>query len=229
MFGRETIRDIRRLYDFFLAEERRAELARMGRVRRAVSMLLWILKSLLLKLSPARRLLLVAAFICTLVGFKRFRMGDVDLTVNFHPWAFLLVLIVLMLELRDKLLAKDEIAVARQVQLALLPARDPQIPGWGVWSYTRPANDVGGDLVDYVDLDGFRHGVVVADVSEKGSGRPCSRPSSRRRSARSCRPPRHSTTWGGGSTRSSTATGSRIASRRSSSWSSSTTRVTHAT
>ena len=75
-----------------------------------------------------------------------------------------------MLELKDKLLAKDEIQIARQVQIALQPREHPDIPGWAVWSYSRPANDVGGDLVDYVALDGFRHGIVLGDVAGKGLG-----------------------------------------------------------
>jgi serine phosphatase RsbU (regulator of sigma subunit) len=168
--GRDALRDIKSLYAFYLEEERRVELAAMGRVRRVLSMLLWIFKSLLLKLSPTRRILLVAAFGCALFGYKRFVFQGVDFSANLYPVAFTLVLLVLMLELRDKLLVRDEIEVAREVQLALLPRRHPHVPGWAVWSYTRPANDVGGDLVDYLDLDGFRHGVVVADVAGKGLG-----------------------------------------------------------
>jgi sigma-B regulation protein RsbU (phosphoserine phosphatase) len=39
-----------------------------------------------------------------------------------------------------------------------------------VWSVSRPANDVGGDLVDYIELDGFRHGILLGDVAGKGLG-----------------------------------------------------------
>ena len=34
------------------------------------------------------------------------------------------------------------------MQIALLPTEHPRVPGWSVWSYSRPANDVGGDLVE---------------------------------------------------------------------------------
>ena len=67
-------------------------------------------------------------------------------------------------------MAKDEIQIARQVQIALLPRGNPTIPGWSAWCYSRPANDVGGDLVDYLELDGFRHGVMLGDVAGKGLG-----------------------------------------------------------
>ena len=80
------------------------------------------------------------------------------------------VLLVLMLELKDKLLARDEIEIARQVQLALLPSRHPQPDGWSLWSFMRPANDVGADLVDYIELPEGRLGVVLGDVAGKGLG-----------------------------------------------------------
>jgi sigma-B regulation protein RsbU (phosphoserine phosphatase) len=169
-FGRDYLREFKDLYYFYLDDERRTELAGMGRWRRAFLLLAWILKSLLLKLSPARRLLLLAALVLTLLSPKELTIGTVVLEAYFRPWGFLLLLIVLMLELRDKLLARDEIAVARQVQIALLPDEHPDIPGWTAWYVSRPANDVGGDLVDYLDLDGFRHGIVLGDVAGKGLG-----------------------------------------------------------
>ena len=164
-------RDITALYHFYLDEERRADLARMGRVRRFVSVPLWVLKSLLLKLTPTRRALLTAALVMALLSTTRFTMGDVILTFDATPWAFLIVLFVLALELKDKLLAHDEIAVARQVQLALLPARDPDIAGFATFSHSRPANDVGGDLIDYLDnpAPGVV-GVALGDVAGKGLG-----------------------------------------------------------
>ncbi|HKQ97526.1 MAG TPA: PP2C family protein-serine/threonine phosphatase, partial [Candidatus Polarisedimenticolia bacterium] len=67
--------------------------------------------------------------------------------------------------------ARDEIAVARQVQLALLPAGDPETPGFSFWSHTRPANDVGGDLIDYLDAPtAGMLGVALGDVAGKGLG-----------------------------------------------------------
>jgi phosphoserine phosphatase RsbU/P len=168
---RDYLQGLKDLYQFYLDDERRARLEDMGRIRRAFSMLGWLFKSLLMKLSPARRLLILAAMILTVYGpTTSWRWGSVPMSLDLRPLGFVLLLIVLMLELRDKLLAKDEIAVARQVQLALLPRTHPEVPGWHVWSCSRPANDVGGDLVDYIAMDGFRHGVVLGDVSGKGLG-----------------------------------------------------------
>jgi hypothetical protein len=163
-------RELQDLYYFYLDDERRAELASMGRLRRAVSVLFWILKSLLMKLSPARRVLLLISLLLGVIGWKAFRFSTFVMDFDLRPWGFVLLLLVLMLELRDKLLARDEIEIARQVQLALLPHEHPDVPGWSVWSVSRPANDVGGDLVDYIELDGFRHGILLGDVAGKGLG-----------------------------------------------------------
>jgi hypothetical protein len=168
---RDYLQEIKQLYYFYVDEERRAKLDGMGRIRRAFHLLIWLVKSLLMKLSPARRLMLLVAFLCNLLfGPMTLNVGGVHVSTDLRPLGFLLLLVVLMLELKDKLLAKDEIQVARKVQLALLPQRQPEIPGWQIWSHSRPANDVGGDLVDYIALDGFRHAVIVGDVAGKGLG-----------------------------------------------------------
>jgi sigma-B regulation protein RsbU (phosphoserine phosphatase) len=169
-FGRGGLRDLKDLYDFYLDDERRAQLADMGRLRRAFLLLGWLLKSLLMKLSPGRRLLLMVSLVLATIGWTRLWTPVATLQLDLRFWGFPLLLLVLMLELRDKLLARDEIAVARQVQLALLPRAHPVVPGWQLWSHSRPANDVGGDLVDYIALDGFRHAVVLGDVAGKGLG-----------------------------------------------------------
>lgn len=56
-------RDFRELRDFYLDENRRARLKEMGRPRRWISTAAWLLKSLLLNLTPARRFLLACALI----------------------------------------------------------------------------------------------------------------------------------------------------------------------
>lgn len=73
-----------------------------------------------------------------------------------------------MLELKDKLLAQSELAAGRSVQRALMPKQNPSVPGWGLWLMTKPANEVGGDLVDCLELDKNRFGVALADVAGKG-------------------------------------------------------------
>lgn len=64
----------------------------------------------------------------------------------------------------------EELAVARQIQISMLPATSPQLPGWEFATYFEAAHQVGGDFYDFFPLPGGpgRWGVVIADVSDKG-------------------------------------------------------------
>lgn len=160
--------DVKELYRFYLSEDERARLEAMGPVRRFFRRWLWLFKNILLRLSPVRRLLLLLALLLAFSPFA-FTAGRLRFEGG-GRLAFLILLLVLMLELKDKLLARDEIEVARHVQLSLLPAEQPSVAGWRVWGTTRPANDVGGDLVDYLDLGAGRVGIALGDVAGKGMG-----------------------------------------------------------
>ena len=162
-------RDLRDIYRFYLTDEQRERLASMRHFKRFFWITGWLIRNLLLRLAPARRVLLVAgALLLLLTG--EFQSGKTTYNFDLSRWAFLPVLIVLMLELKDKLLARDEIEVARQVQISLLPKTHPSLAGWEVWSATTPANDVGGDLIDYLDGSNGRLGLALGDVSGKGMG-----------------------------------------------------------
>jgi len=163
-------RDLDELYDFYLDEEDRVRLSSMGRFKRWFFQAGWLFRELVLKLAPLRRVLVLIALVLFLEGEVRFTHGDSSIGVNFAPVAVLLLLVVIMLELKDKLLARDELAVGRAVQLALMPQSAPEVPGWDVWLYTRPANDVGGDMVDCIPLEGGRWAFALGDVSGKGLG-----------------------------------------------------------
>ncbi len=167
---RHLRRDLHDLYHFYLDEESRSRLQRMGRVKRWLSMAWWLLKSLILRLSPTRRLMLLLSIWLIIMGDVSFRASDVDMSFHISKLGYLVLLVVLMLELKDKLLAKDELAVGRAVQLALMPCESPPTPGWDVWLFTRPANDVGGDLVDFIPLTEGASGLALGDVSGKGLG-----------------------------------------------------------
>jgi len=58
---------------------------------------------------------------------------------------------------------------ARTIQQALLPRTSPLIPGFRVSGLTIPAGSVGGDWYDFIPLSDGRWGLVLADVSGKGT------------------------------------------------------------
>jgi hypothetical protein len=164
-------RDFRDLYNFYLDEESRDRLKGMRRVKRWFLRGWWILKNLILNLSPVRRILLVISLWLGLQGPFSFSIGDnTYANTDLRVLGFIILLFILMLELMDKLVAKSELEVGRKVQLALLPDKNPTLPGWDLVLFTRPANEVGGDLVDYHELRDGRMGIVLGDVSGKGLG-----------------------------------------------------------
>ena len=74
--------------------------------------------------------------------------------------------------LHEQLLAKKrleaQLEIARQVQLELLPARDPALPGFDISAYNFSTEEVSGDYYDFVKIYDDLLGLVIADVSGKG-------------------------------------------------------------
>ncbi|MFY9559780.1 MAG: GAF domain-containing SpoIIE family protein phosphatase [Terriglobales bacterium] len=58
---------------------------------------------------------------------------------------------------------------ARSIQQALLPRSSPLIPGFRVSGLSIPAGAIGGDWYDFIPLSDGRWGLVLADVSGKGT------------------------------------------------------------
>lgn len=58
---------------------------------------------------------------------------------------------------------------ARVIQQALLPKSSPYIPGFVISGHSVPARAVGGDWYDFIPFPDGRWGIVLADVSGKGT------------------------------------------------------------
>src|SRR5215204_5048936 len=63
---------------------------------------------------------------------------------------------------------EQELRVARSIQQASLPKEVPQLQGWQISPFYRPAREVGGDFYDFHLLSEGRLGVVVGDATGKG-------------------------------------------------------------
>jgi sigma-B regulation protein RsbU (phosphoserine phosphatase) len=70
------------------------------------------------------------------------------------------------LPLLDDLL--EQLAIARQLQQALLPQPNKNLPYVRACSQTIPCHEVGGDYFDYFDLEGGRFCFALGDVAGKG-------------------------------------------------------------
>ena len=63
---------------------------------------------------------------------------------------------------------EQELRVARSIQQASLPREVPQLEGWQISPFYRPAREVGGDFYDFHFLSEGRVGLVVGDATGKG-------------------------------------------------------------
>ena len=63
-----------------------------------------------------------------------------------------------------------EFALAREIQVALLPKEPPSIPGFDIAGICRPAESTGGDFYDFIRVDDPHLGIVIGDVSGHGFG-----------------------------------------------------------
>jgi sigma-B regulation protein RsbU (phosphoserine phosphatase) len=63
-----------------------------------------------------------------------------------------------------------EVELAAEIQRQILPKGVPEVPGFELWGWSRPARHIGGDYYDFFGLDGAegRLALVVGDVSGKG-------------------------------------------------------------
>jgi serine phosphatase RsbU (regulator of sigma subunit) len=65
---------------------------------------------------------------------------------------------------------EEELKIARDIQMSMLPARPPEVTGFSIAARSIPAREVGGDFYDFIELDKDEHTrivIVVGDVSGK--------------------------------------------------------------
>lgn len=158
------------LKEYFLTDERKEKLKTMSSFKKFFVLPWWLLKSLYFKLTPFRRLLLIMGIVLLIIGGKTGYDSDnnsytLDVTALLSGLIFLFII---ALELKDKLHAKTELEEGRAIQIALMPDSQPKVSGWDIWLYTKPANDVGGDLLDIIKINSNKFGVSIGDVAGKG-------------------------------------------------------------
>lgn len=70
---------------------------------------------------------------------------------------------------REKQRLDDELRIARDIQRSLLPVQPPCVPGLRIADLCQPAREVGGDYYDFFEVGPRQLGVLIADVSGKGT------------------------------------------------------------
>ncbi|HTP70399.1 MAG TPA: PP2C family protein-serine/threonine phosphatase [Dongiaceae bacterium] len=136
---------------------------------RVAGQLFWAMMN---KLTPARRVILLIALVLLVLSGMRVQTDQFNSEIDFKFVAALLFLLLLSLELADKVVMKRDLEIAREIQTWLVPSAPPPIPKAAVAFWTRPQNSVAGDYYDafYPQKSGDEGGkltLVMADVAGK--------------------------------------------------------------
>ncbi len=156
--------DARASYGFYNTDVDWDEIKKLPRRHRPFRVAKEFFWALLLKLTPARRVLLLAAVVVLIVCLKAESKYEFLSAVVF--------LLLLSLELADKVTMKRDLEIAREIQAWLVPSAPPEIPGAEVAFASRPQNSVAGDYYDAffattAGADGGKLTLVIADVAGK--------------------------------------------------------------
>jgi len=113
-------------------------------------------------------------------GTERLRLGDLghripiwsrdqlgELAESFN--AMTANLETLLEQQAEKRRLEEELRIAREIQMSLLPRQAPPIAGLSLAAFCEPAREVGGDYYDFFVLGPGRLGMLVADVAGKGT------------------------------------------------------------
>ena len=179
---REMFRqDARETFRFFTREIDFEALRPLPWHTRYPQMAWQIFTALAYRLSPPRRIAFALAVFAFLIGLIQFISFSVKVEENRgmviegasgNAWWLVSIFILaflLILELRDKLSLKADLNIAREIQFGLVPSEPFEGNQVRINCLMRPANTVGGDYYDIVELEGRnRIAVVVGDVSGKG-------------------------------------------------------------
>jgi serine phosphatase RsbU (regulator of sigma subunit) len=163
--------DARASYGFYGKDVDWEEIQKLPRWRRPFHIAKEFFWALLMKMTPARRLLLVVALVLLVISGPKFQFTrDVAFDFNFETVAALLLLLLISLELADKVIMKRDLEIAREIQTWLVPSQAPEVADADIAFATRPQNSVAGDYYDAFYPNPEERGrlvVVIADVAGK--------------------------------------------------------------
>lgn len=141
--------------------------------KRGLKLTAALFQAMFQRLSPVRRVIFLLSLVLLVSPETRWR-GDSGLVIQMqsaHIAAAGFVLL-LALELADRVAMKRDLEIARDIQNMLLPEKPPEMPGVDIAFVTRPANTVAGDYYDAflrrAPAGNNRLFLVVADVAGKG-------------------------------------------------------------
>ncbi|MBS1518219.1 MAG: PP2C family protein-serine/threonine phosphatase [Bacteroidetes bacterium] len=119
------------------------------------------IKAFLIRLSPVIR---IAYSLAVLIFIVAWIQEDWQIAIL----AFLIVNLILIYEIAEKLTAGDELKVAKDVQMSLLPKDPPSDPNFDFAYHYETAKVVGGDFIDFIKKNENVYFISTGDISGKG-------------------------------------------------------------
>ena len=165
--------DARASYGFYMKEAGSEDPIRRRGWHRWSYIIKTLFWSLVMKLTPARRVIMVVACVLFFIPNVNFQARNhVTFDFNFGVISALLFLLLLALELADKVTMKRDLEIAREIQMWLVPSKPPEVAGADIAFASRPQNSVAGDYYDafYPTASAAENGklmLVIADVAGK--------------------------------------------------------------
>ena len=164
----QLLADTRSSYQFYSREVDRAQLEGESRWKRFWRIARGLFWAMMMKLSPVRRVLLLIALVLLILPGIRINEGDrTSDTMETQFLAGVVLVVLLALELSDRVTMKRDLEIAREIQSWLMPSEAPKVPGVDIAFASRPANTVAGDYYDAFFRPNERLLIVVADVAGK--------------------------------------------------------------
>ena len=175
---------IREIYDRLLAAQSRLGRFTLGElfliVLGVIAVLFLIIEIAALTMGAALARSITGAVHQLFDGTQRVRSGDFshridvrsrdqlgDLADSFNQMTASIN--VLLRQAEEKRRLEEELRIAREIQMSLLPRGPLSLPGVRVSALCVPAREVGGDYYDFFPLDEHRVGLLIADVAGKGT------------------------------------------------------------
>lgn len=164
--------DARSTYSFYARDVDWETINKGKRWKRGFHIAWAIFQAMLMKLTPARRVVLLIACILLILNFH-FQLGSQEYYFDLGGLGTLLLFLLLALELADRVTMKRDLEIAREIQHWLVPEKPPVVPGVDLAFATRPQNTVAGDYYDAFLRAGPEGDagqslmMVVADVAGK--------------------------------------------------------------
>ena len=160
-FQRLIKNDAPGVLDFYMQKVEKPDASR----RRPIRYIIFIRElflAFLMKLAPVRRAFYALAVLSFIIGY-------VDLNTAYLLLSFIILNLLIAFELADKMNARNELDVARDIQESILPQNPPIIDGYEIAYFYETAKEVGGDYYDFMQKkDDGTTTIIIGDISGKG-------------------------------------------------------------